>query len=386
MNTTNAARAPKQTNPKLLHRVYFENMAPFYDPFKHYLETWAREMPDYQVMKWNASNVDVKANEWVERANKAKAPVFISEYARWKALSDHGGMYIDADCEILNGKRLDGLIEELYASDEYDAFIGVEEAANGHPTAQTVAAKKGSGLVAFMMDMYERQLAGPLWHWREERGLIGPQLMSLYFRDLGFNLNKGFFCHLDAPMVFGRVKVYTQDYFSPKFTSTGQKLNVTKNTCIYHLFSNLNIEQVDPEAQKHREKPLLFNEYCEYLEKNNRFSGNESQLSEMIARHDALHSQKIVLEEEVALLRENIALLKDKFRNARLENRLPGEAMVSSLPAPQDRNILEFGIPIKNARGKVSVTRLLWLMLTKPRYMLLRLRNKLNHKAWNYQP
>ncbi|GEM_PF-2646623 len=251
---------------KILHRVYFENYRPFKDPFLHYLETWYRELPAYKVVKWGQDNVDVGANDWMRRSAEANDPVFLSEFVRWAALKEYGGVYLDSDCEVLNGKVFDQLVEELRASDEYDAFVGVEDFENGYPTAQTIAAKKGAEIVDFMHDMYQSRLSSSLWHWRAERLLIGPQLMSLYFRDKGYQDNKGFFPKIVKPIIVGRVKIYPQEYFSPKFTTTGKKLNVTENTCIYHLFANLNVKDVDPEAEKHRREPMLFSDYCKYLE------------------------------------------------------------------------------------------------------------------------
>ena len=128
-------------NPKILHRIYFANFAPYYDPFQHYRESWRREMPDYTIMDWNMSNLDVMSNEWTRRAFAEQAPVFLAEYFRWKVLSEFGGVYLDADCEIVNGRVLHELIEELYTQDDYEVFFGVEEYANGHPTAQTVGAR-----------------------------------------------------------------------------------------------------------------------------------------------------------------------------------------------------------------------------------------------------
>lgn len=250
---------------KILHRVYFENYRPYRDPFLHYLETWYRELPHYKVMRWGKDNVDVGVNEWMRRSAEANDPVFLSEYVRWNVLREYGGAYLDSDCEVLNGKVFDRLIDELIASDDFDAFVGVEDFENGNPTAQTIVAKKGAEVVEFMHEMYSKHLSSSLWHWRAERLLIGPQLMSLYFRDKGHTQNKGFFPGLKEPVVVGRVKVYPQDYFSPKFTTTGKKLNVSENTCIYHLFANLNVQDVDPEAEEHRRNPMLFEDYCRYL-------------------------------------------------------------------------------------------------------------------------
>ena len=296
------------SNPKILHRVYFDDMPPYNDPYLHFLDTWKEQLPDYTIMHWNASNLFQPYNQWVKRALDNNAPVFISEYIRWKALSVYGGVYLDADCEVLNGLELHRLVEELYSSTEYHAFLGVEEYGNGFPTAQTVAAKKDSPLVSFMLDLYDNALSSPLWHWREERGLIGPQLLSLYFRENGYTKDKGFFCRLEAPMVQCGVKVYTQDYFSPKFTTTGTTLNISPHTCVYHLFSNSNVEEVDPEAKKHREHPLRFNEYCEYLKK-------VSQLKPEIIENDSLSSVYCVRNDEgkIDVKKVGSLFLKDPF-------------------------------------------------------------------------
>ncbi len=253
-------------NPRILHRIYFEDMAPFRDNFEHYLETWHREMPGYKVMKWNASNLDLNANDWVCRAVEQKSAVFLSEYFRWKVLQQYGGMYLDADCEILNGAKLHALIEETFCSNEYDAALGVEDYDNGHPTAQSMIAKPNAELVKFMVNMYDTYLSGPLWHWREIRGLIGPQLISLYFMEKGIRENHGMMCRLTEPKVVARVKVYPQDYFSPKFTIDGKTLRHTKNTCVYHLFANLNMAWDDETKQRLRDKPMLYSEYVDFLQ------------------------------------------------------------------------------------------------------------------------
>ncbi len=273
-------------NPKILHRIYFDNMRPYRDPFLGFLETWKRELPDYRIMQWNASNLDLSANEWVKLAVAEQSPVFLSEYFRWWVLREHGGMYLDADCELLDGSKLSAVIDDVFASGEYDAATGVEDFANGHPTAQTVIAKQNSELVSFMLDLYENRLA-PFWNWREERGLIGPQLMSLYFSNHGRRDTKGMFWRLQNPEVFGRVKVYTQDYFSPKFAIDGASLNFTQNTCVYHLFANLNMTFDDATREDLRNNPLSFHEYRALLSEKqaelNDAGGLETQLAEPVA-------------------------------------------------------------------------------------------------------
>jgi hypothetical protein len=243
-----------------LHRTYFNSFSTKPDPFRTYLESWKLHLPTMELVEWNESNVDLEINEWVKRAVNDRAPVFISEYVRWHALHEHGGLYLDADIEVVNGQKIVELVDECLASDEYDAFVGVESLGNGAPTAQTVFSKGKSDLVDFMLDLYASRLE-PFWIWRETRGLIGPQLMSLYFYDHGATMNMGFFPNLKEPVIVGRVKIYPQDYFSPKFGLDGGEMFVTSNTCLYHHFANSNVEQIDGKLRKLQEKPQSFAKY-----------------------------------------------------------------------------------------------------------------------------
>lgn len=274
---------------KLIHRIYFTNFAPFHDPYEHYLETWHKQLPEYKVMQWNMSNLDVQENAWTKKAFEQKAPVFLSEYFRWKLLYEQGGLYLDADCEVINGQVLNKIIEELHSQNEYDVFFGVEERKNGHPTAQTFGAKKGSELARYMMNMYANHLA-PLWHWRETRGLIGPQLMALYFLEKQINVaSNGFFTDLTAPVVAGRAKVYPQTYFSPKFTLMGETLDFDKDkTCVYHLFANSNLDfSKNKREEKTRKLALKFSEFREEVSKRALFPRyyDGSHLSTQVGKH-----------------------------------------------------------------------------------------------------
>lgn len=254
-------------NRKILHRIYFADMPPYEDPFLHYLDTWKTEMPSYTIMQWNTSNLPLKTgNTWVQKALADRQPVFLSEYYRWFVLKEYGGIYLDADCEIINGKKLDSLLNELYSTDAYEGFLGIEEKNNGHPTAQTVALKPNADLANFMLMMYDQYLSGPLWHWKESRNFLGPQLITLYFLENGYTKNNGYVI-IDQPEIHANIKIYPQEYFSPKFGLTGKTLNYTQNTCVYHLFSNLNINHhADSEYAKEKKQAWRFRELQEYLQ------------------------------------------------------------------------------------------------------------------------
>ena len=247
----------------LIHRSYFEEYSNTGDPYTKFLLSWRIQMPEYKIMKWNSGTFDISQYEWTRIAHREKQPVFISELVRWKALSEFGGLYLDADCEITNGKMLDSLIRECDSSSEYDAFVGVEDLQRGAPTAQTVYSKPGSNVANFMLDLYANRLA-PLWIWRESKLLIGPDLLTLYFYENGNKVDFGYFPKLLDPIVVGRVKIYPQDYFSPKFGISGNDLFLTANTCVYHAFANGNISFESDDLRSMQKNPMLLNEYLQF--------------------------------------------------------------------------------------------------------------------------
>jgi hypothetical protein len=266
--------------PKVIHRSFFEEFSSDGDPYIKFLLSWRREMADFEVIKWNSTTFDVQKSEWSARAFSEGEPVFISEIVRWKALFEVGGLYLDADCEITNGQRLKELIFECETSDQYDAFLGVEDLIRGAPTAQTVYSKKGSQIAKFMLELYEEKLP-PFWIWRESKLLIGPDLLTLYFYENGAKENCGYFPQLLEPIIIGRVKIYPQEYFSPKFGIKGYDLRTTNNTCIYHAFTNGNVKFDRSDLRELQKNPLLMSEYISWTDQNEnkRISHKKSRIS-----------------------------------------------------------------------------------------------------------
>lgn len=226
---------------KKLHRIYFGfDGKP--DMFGAYLETWKSQLPDFEICHWNASNLPVNQNAYTRALFEAKDHAFLTDYFRWWVLKEYGGVYFDADIEVVNGGIFNQLIEELESAEAFDAFIGIDEKAGGWYTAHSMASKPNSELATFMCETYEG--LGHLKVWRKKAlYLWAPQLAALYFANKGHNVDgMGTTPNLDSPIVVAGVKIYPQDYFSP-LVPTGDKkrpfrLNAfTENTSICHHFA-----------------------------------------------------------------------------------------------------------------------------------------------------
>lgn len=80
--------------PKIIHYCWFGGK-PLPPKAKKYIESWKKFCPDYEIKEWNESNFDVHCCRYVEEAYNAKKWAFVSDYARFLALYNEGGIYFD---------------------------------------------------------------------------------------------------------------------------------------------------------------------------------------------------------------------------------------------------------------------------------------------------
>ena len=57
--------------------------------------------PDYEIIEWNESNFDLFHVIIAEKRMMLKKWAFVSDYARFKILYEHGGVYFDTDVEVI---------------------------------------------------------------------------------------------------------------------------------------------------------------------------------------------------------------------------------------------------------------------------------------------
>jgi hypothetical protein len=227
---------------KKIHRIYFGfDGKP--DPYVHYLRGWQRLLPDYEIFHWNASNLPVDSCHFSRMTFSAHDHAFLSDYFRWWVLREHGGIYLDADIEIIDGVKFNNIIEELVSDPDLQAVIGVDNREGGWYTGHSMASKKNSDYSQFMCRVYED--FGDISIWRRKIFyFMSPQLSALYFAHNGHHVDgMGSSPWLDKPVVVNQVKIYPQEYFSPM--TPVQRKGVpsftidafTPNTVLCHHFS-----------------------------------------------------------------------------------------------------------------------------------------------------
>lgn len=84
--------------PKIIHYCWF-GPNPFPKLVKECMETWNKHLPDYEFRLWNEKNSPMHV-PFVQQAYSAKKYAFVSDYMRFWALHNHGGIYLDTDVYV----------------------------------------------------------------------------------------------------------------------------------------------------------------------------------------------------------------------------------------------------------------------------------------------
>jgi hypothetical protein len=214
------------------------------DPFLSYLKTWKEQLPDFEIMEWDKNNLPLDINAYTKYMTVKKNHAFLSDYFRCWLLNKYGGVYLDADIEILDGAIFRKIYEEAQTAVDYTLFIGVESERNGNLTAHSMGVKDGESheLLLFLMNLYENVFSTSMRHFVKKTPI--PDLMSLYFRDFedseGYSLStKGYFPGKINTIVTKGIKIYSQDYFSPVSNYNNEVMvsAFSENTCICHHFA-----------------------------------------------------------------------------------------------------------------------------------------------------
>ncbi|MCQ2334334.1 MAG: glycosyl transferase [Paludibacteraceae bacterium] len=181
------------------------------------IDTWRKHMPDYKVVQWDESNYPVDKIPYVREAYEAKKYAFVSDYARFDILYQHGGIYLDTDVEML--RSLEPIIENgAYMGFESPGFVA---------TGLGIAAPPQHPLYREILDDYEHS------HFLVD----GRQdLTTVVIRVTGILKRHGL-VEKDQIQQVGGVTIYPARYFCPLSVADGV-LRITEDTYTIHHYNS----------------------------------------------------------------------------------------------------------------------------------------------------
>lgn len=181
------------------------------------IESWKKYCPDYEIIEWNETNVDLDMMPFVREAYDAKKYAFVSDVVRLWVLINNGGLYFDTDVEMI--KSFDEFLN-------YKGFIGFENK-DYLNSGQCVGAEKDNSIIKEMFEYYDD------FHFLNSDGtfnMIGcPKVNTEILINHGLKRNGEF-------QIINDFAVFPIDYFNPYDDPTG-KLNLTENTHSIHWYS-----------------------------------------------------------------------------------------------------------------------------------------------------
>lgn len=202
--------------PKVIHYCWFGgNLMP--ETEQLCLDSWNRVLKDYKIVRWDEKNFDISSSIFAMQAYERKKWAFVSDYARYKILYEHGGVYMDTDVEVI--RRFDDLLFNEF-------FMGFEDN-NMLAPGLVIGAQKGHHLLKMLMKRYETE------PFVNQEGNMNLTAVGIYasklFQSIGFRLD-------NTLQQKDGISIYPMEYFCPKNPKTGH-LIITPNTYSIHHYS-----------------------------------------------------------------------------------------------------------------------------------------------------
>ncbi|NJY63616.1 mannosyltransferase [Salinimicrobium sp. CDJ15-81-2] len=194
----------KSKIPKLLHYCWFgpEKMNSLN---KRCLRSWEKHLSDYELIKWDETNVNIDKHPFLKVAYSQKKWAFVADFVRLQKLFDYGGVYLDTDMFVV--KPFD-FLEDSYA------FFGSEN--EKYINASIVGSVRRHPFIQTCLSIYDQINldTGPEW-----QDIAIPRLITSKFRS-SFNYNSDFTRKVEVPGII----VYPVNYFySLPFEMRGEK-------------------------------------------------------------------------------------------------------------------------------------------------------------------
>ncbi len=86
--------------PQIIHYCWF-GKKPLPPLVEKCIKSWEKYMPQYQIMRWDESNININASTFMREAYNLNMYAFVSDYARYKILESYGGIFLDTDVELI---------------------------------------------------------------------------------------------------------------------------------------------------------------------------------------------------------------------------------------------------------------------------------------------
>lgn len=202
--------------PKIIHYIWL-GRAEKPKIFYKCLESWKKFCPDYQIIEWNESNLNIGICQFCKDAYNDKKYAFASDVLRFDILNNYGGIYLDIDVELI--RPLDNLLS-------YQCFMGFETESVVAP-GLILGAENNHKFLKDMLNYYKNLNYKESVYEKKETVCT---ITSDYLKKIGFVMNN------KNQSVEG-ISLFSSDYFCPVNIYTN-KTKISEKTISIHHYSS----------------------------------------------------------------------------------------------------------------------------------------------------
>lgn len=206
--------------PKVIHYCWFGSNS-MDKIHRKCLKSWEKNLPGFQFMKWDESNIDFAHHPFLKAAYEMKKWAFVADYIRLQKLYEFGGIYLDTDMLIL--KPLEELLNQ-------DSFFGAENP--NFINGAIFGIKKKNLFIKKCLSQYD-EIA--LDEKTKLTAITIPQLITSTFRS-EYNYGGGFTNIIRIP----GITVYPPNFFYSlpykDRDSSNKKKNINNQSYAIHLW------------------------------------------------------------------------------------------------------------------------------------------------------
>ena len=212
--------------PKRIHYIWFGGN-PLPQEARDCIASWEKYCPDFEIVRWDETNFDLKQNSYIQEAYEAEKWAFVSDYARLWVLVNYGGVYMDTDVELL--KPIDPMLR-------HRAFSGFES--NNAISTGIMGCERDYSLFRELLSDYDGR------HFLRKDGTFDMKTNVVAITD--YCLGKGLILDNSYQLIDG-LALYPSDWFCPKSHETGV-ISCTDNTVAIHHFSGSWMDESEKEV------------------------------------------------------------------------------------------------------------------------------------------
>lgn len=200
--------------PKIIHYIWLGGK-PLPKIAEKCIKSWKKYCPDYEIKRWDETNLDIDKYQFAKDAYDAKKFAFASDVLRTVILYNEGGIYLDIDVELLKP------IDELVKVGNFGGF----ETSNLLAPGLIWTVEPGDNCIKEILNIYK------VLKFDENNCKTNTicAIFSNYFSEKGLMLN-------NKTQKICNYTFYSSEYFSPIDVITSKK-KITKNTYSIHWYN-----------------------------------------------------------------------------------------------------------------------------------------------------